>query len=262
MTVRAESRPLVAGNWKMHKGPEAAGAFAEALLAGLEGGGVPDADLLLFPSAVALDTLARHALVAGPAGGEGHAELGAQTIHPEASGAFTGELSAEMAAEAGAAWSLVGHSERRHIFGESDADVAARAAACLRAGLRPMVCVGETLEERRAGRLQAVLRRQLEAVLPVVAGCAPEAWAIAYEPVWAIGTGETASPYDAREAHLFLRSVLDAAGTPAPRILYGGSVKPGNAGELLSTEAVGGVLVGGASLDPDDFLAIVRATTG
>ncbi|HKK92130.1 MAG TPA: triose-phosphate isomerase [Longimicrobiales bacterium] len=248
----AGQRPVVAGNWKMHKGPTEARAFCEALVRALGDGPAPLAEMLLFPPAVSLHLVAEHE-VSRSLG------VGSQTVHPEPSGAFTGELSAEMAADAGAGWSLVGHSERRHVFGESDADVAARAAACRRAGLHPVVCVGETLEERTSGRLEEVLARQLEAVLPDVPDADPASWAIAYEPVWAIGTGETASPDDAREAHAFLRSVLDERGIAVPRILYGGSVKPANAGELLGTEGVDGVLVGGASLDADDFLAIARA---
>jgi triosephosphate isomerase len=242
--------PLIAGNWKMHKGPREAADFCDAFRAELAA--TPAGDLLLFPSAVALSTVAGHPLadVVG---------VGAQTVHPEPSGAFTGELSAEMAADAGATWALAGHSERRHVFGESDTDVAARVQACLRAGLRPMVCVGETLEERRSGRLEAVLRRQLEAVLGELAETPEDGWAVAYEPVWAIGTGETASSGDARAAHAFLRSVLEQAGRDVPRILYGGSVKPENAAELLGTEGVDGVLVGGASLDPVSFMAIARA---
>ncbi len=247
------TRPLVAGNWKMHKGPREASVFCDAFAAALEAEPAGSADLLLFPSAVALGAVARHPIVE-------RVGVGAQTVHPEPSGAFTGELSAEMAVDAGATWALAGHSERRHVFGESDADVAARVRACLRAGLRPMVCVGETLEERRRGHLEGVLRRQLEAVLPPLDDTAADAWAIAYEPVWAIGTGETASPDDAREAHLLLRRVLGDHGRAVPRILYGGSVKPDNAGELLATEAVDGVLVGGASLDPASFRAIAGAS--
>jgi triosephosphate isomerase len=249
MTASSRS-PLVAGNWKMNKGPSEATAFCDAFRAAV--GTTLPAELLLFPSAVALTAVAGHP-IADLVG------VGAQTVHPEASGAFTGELSAEMAVDAGATWSLAGHSERRHVFGETDADVAARVRACLRAGLRPMVCVGETLEQRAGGRLEAVLRNQLEAVLPEIAETTEDGWAIAYEPVWAIGTGETASPEDARVAHAFLRGVLEEAGLDVPRVLYGGSVKPDNAAELLATEGVDGVLVGGASLDPVSFLAIAGA---
>jgi len=245
---------LIAGNWKMHKGPTAARRFCDDLRAHLQEEGRPEADLLLFPPAVSLAAVADHDVAAD-------LHVGSQTVHPDPSGAFTGELSAEMATDAGATWSLVGHSERRHLFGESDDDVVARFRACTRTGLRPIVCVGETLGERNGGRLEEVLARQLGAVLPAVDGLVPGGWAIAYEPVWAIGTGETASPDDAREAHAFLRSVLEHADVDVPRILYGGSVKPTNAAELLATEGVGGVLVGGASLDAGDFLAIARATS-
>ena len=247
-------KPLIAGNWKMNHGPDAARAFCDALSAGLAETPVTGAELMLFPSAISIGAVTERVASAGL-----DVAVGVQTVHPEAAGAFTGELAAEMAREAGASWSLVGHSERRHVFGESDDDVAARVVACLRAGLRPMVCVGETLEERRGGRLEEVLGRQLRAVLPAIGETPPEEWAIAYEPVWAIGTGETASPDDARDAHRFLRSVLTDAGVEAPRILYGGSVKPTNAGELLATEAVDGVLVGGASLDSASFVAIASA---
>jgi triosephosphate isomerase len=235
----------------MHLGPEAARSFADRFASRLETDPV-DANLVLFPSAIALGAVVAHTL------GE-YVDVGCQTVHPEPHGAFTGELAAEMAVEAGASWSLVGHSERRHIFGEDDAAVAARVGACLRAGLRPMVCVGETLEERRGGRLEVVLRRQVEAVLPHLGELPADAWAIAYEPVWAIGTGETASPTDAEEAHAFVARVLEEGGGPVPPILYGGSVKPGNAGELLAAAGVDGVLVGGASLDPTDFHEIARA---
>lgn len=180
-------RPLVAGNWKMHKGPTAAVTFCDGLRGRLDADAVPHADLMIFPSAVALHAVAGHPVTE-------RVGVGAQTVHPEPEGAFTGELSAEMAAEAGAAWALAGHSERRHVFGESDEDVAARVRACLRAGLRPMVCVGETLDERRGGRLEAVLRRQLEAVLPPLGDADASGWAIAYEPVWAIGTGRRRAP--------------------------------------------------------------------
>ncbi|MDT8368733.1 MAG: triose-phosphate isomerase [Longimicrobiales bacterium] len=243
---------LIAGNWKMHKGPAEALAFLDDLAPTLDATPVGEARLLLFPSAVALPALAAHPLAA-------LLELGCQTVHPEVSGAFTGEISAEMAREAGAVWSLVGHSERRHLFGESDADVAARVVACRRAGIRPMVCVGENLEERRAGRLEEVLARQITAVLGALGEIAPSGWAIAWEPVWAIGTGEVATPADAAAAHDFLGSLLEGEGVVPPAILYGGSVKPENAGDLLATPGVDGVLVGGASLDPASFVRIARA---
>ncbi|MDT8342422.1 MAG: triose-phosphate isomerase [Longimicrobiales bacterium] len=246
---------IVAGNWKMNHGPSATRAF-------LDGLALPAAEdlprVLLFPPALSLATAVSHPR--RPA----RVELGVQNIHFEASGAFTGEVSAAMAREAGATLALVGHSERRHLFGESDGDAARKAAAALAVGLTPVVCVGETLEERRAGQLEAVLHRQLDAVLDALPPSA-SGWILAYEPVWAIGTGETATPADATQAHGVLRARVEGwaqtrSGPESPvPILYGGSVKPGNARELMQAPGVDGVLVGGASLDPADFAAIVAA---
>ena len=234
---------VVAGNWKMHKDPEAAARFfdgfsPEALDASVR--------IVVFPPAVAL--------AASRAAAPDRVEIGVQNVHPEPSGAFTGETSAEMAAGAGASLVLIGHSERRHVFGETDDETALKVAAALRAALTPVVCVGETLEERRGGRLEEVLRRQVAAVLPELRN-AP-AFMVAYEPVWAIGTGETATPDDASQAHAVVREALGDLGS-AP-VLYGGSVKPDNAADLMASPGVDGVLVGGASLDPDSFLAIAR----
>lgn len=244
-------RQIVAGNWKMNLGPTEATAFMGAFRPVIQ---APGPRVALFPPALSLA-----AVQAGAEAVPG-LELGVQNVHHEGSGAFTGEVSAPMAADAGATLVLVGHSERRHVFGETDADVARKCAAVVKAGLIPMICVGETLEERRGGRLKAVLSRQLDAVLDVLPR--DREWILAYEPVWAIGTGETATPADASEAHAFLRGRMgesgrdDAADVP---IIYGGSVKPGNAGELMAAPEVDGVLVGGASLDPEDFTAIVEA---
>ena len=243
-------RRVVAGNWKMNHGPEATRSF-------LDGFALPEREgrprVILFPPALSVAAAASHP------GRPAEVELGVQNIHHEDSGAFTGEISPGMAREAGARLTLVGHSERRHLFGEQDGDVARKAAAALEAGLTPVVCVGETLEERRAGQLREVLRRQLGAVLDFL----PRGygWLLAYEPVWAIGTGETATPDDASEAHGILRDQLREGGWDADAIpiLYGGSVKPGNARELMDAPGVDGVLVGGASLDPGDFAAIVEA---
>ncbi len=235
---------VVAGNWKMHMGPDEASAFFSRFTPDALGDSVR---VVVFPPAVSLRT----ARAAAPKG----VEIGVQNIHPEPSGAFTGETSAEMARSAGASLVLVGHSERRHVFGETDEETAGKVRAGLRAGLIPVVCVGETLDQRRAGKLETVLRRQVEAVRAPL-GDAPS-FMIAYEPVWAIGTGETATPEDAAEAHALVREALgDLGGAP---ILYGGSVKPGNAGELMASPGVDGVLVGGASLDPESFLRIAEA---
>lgn len=242
---------VIAGNWKMHHGP----GDTEAFFDGLRLDGVPaHHELIVFPPAVSLTT-AFAALGRDP-----RVALGAQNIHWEDQGAFTGELSAPMAVEAGATFVLVGHSERRHVFGETDAEVARKVAAARRHGLIPVVCVGETLEERRAGRVDEVISRQLEAALPALGSGARAL--VAYEPVWAIGTGETATVEDASAAHGTLRERLqEALGSAASQVLllYGGSVKPDNAAPLLAAPHVDGVLVGGASLDPESFVRIAAA---
>jgi triosephosphate isomerase len=241
---------LIAGNWKMHLGP----ARTRSFFAALSLDEVPEShELVVFPPAVSLEA----AFGARPA----RIQLGVQNVHWEDEGAFTGEVSASMARDAGATFALVGHSERRHLFGESDALVAKKTAAVVRNGLVPVVCVGETLAERRAGRVEEVILRQLDAVLPELARARRAV--IAYEPVWAIGTGENATPADASAAHLTLRERLrERLGhEPGSRVtlLYGGSVKPDNAGELLAAEEVQGVLVGGASIDPGSFARIASA---
>lgn len=244
---------VIAGNWKMHNGPKETRAF----FAGLslpEGAGAQE--ILIFPPTVSLA-----AALAAPER-DPRIQLGVQNIHWEDKGAFTGEVSAGMAAEAGAAFALIGHSERRHVFGETDADVALKVLAARRHSLVPLVCVGETLEERRAGRVDEVILRQLDAALDALEQ-SDGRFLLAYEPVWAIGTGETATPSDASSAHGTLRARLDdrvgpARSTRVP-ILYGGSVKPDNAAELMASPNVDGVLVGGASLDPASFSALVAA---
>ncbi len=238
---------VVAGNWKMHHGPAAAERFFSRFSPSVEVGAVR---MVFFAPDLSVTAAARAVRVP--------AEFGVQNIHWEAAGALTGETSAEMAREAGATLALIGHSERRHIFGENDAEVNSKVRAAVRAGLVPVVCVGELPEERRAGRLETVLRRQVGAFARSLAG-APE-FMVAYEPVWAIGTGETATPEDAAEAHGIVRSALGGlAGVP---VLYGGSVNPDNAAALMSAPDVDGVLVGGASLDPDVFARIAEAGAG
>jgi triosephosphate isomerase (TIM) len=277
---------IVAGNWKMNLGPRDAEEFLDAFIAGFgesEGATTAPAEsgrsrapaatdrcrVALFPPAVSLDAAGRrraHLARSGAWGAAPDLELGVQQIHSEASGAFTGETSAEQASQTGATLALVGHSERRTLFHETDDMVVRRVQAAFRAGLAPMLCVGEQLEERKAGRLEEVLLRQLEAVLSppdLRARIQPDGFSVAYEPVWAIGTGETATPDDAAEAHAILRGCLverlgEGIGGKVP-ILYGGSVKPSNADELLAAPEVGGLLVGGASLDPGDFVALVGA---
>lgn len=242
---------IVAGNWKMNGSRD----FATGYLASLSDGALASAgcDVLLLPPATLLSMLAARAPELG-------FELGIQTVHPEVNGAFTGELAAEMALDAGATWTLIGHSERRQLFGESDAEVALRAMAARRAGLRPMLCVGENLAERQRGEADAVVTRQLNAVLEML-GDDLAVGGIAYEPVWAIGTGESASPDMAQAMHGMIRGVLRRCGERlgGMPILYGGSVKPENAAALFAEADIDGALVGGASLDPAAFLAIIEA---
>ena len=244
---------VIAGNWKMHMGPAETRAFFADFT--LEGVGAAQ-ELLIFPPSVSLSTAAQ-APERDP-----RVQLGVQNIHWEERGAFTGETSAQMAATAGASFCLIGHSERRHVFGETDEDVARKVAAARAHGLVPVVCVGETLEERRAGRVDEVILRQLDAALPALGGD-EERFLLAYEPVWAIGTGETATPEDASAAHGTLRRRLEevrglASAARVP-VLYGGSVKPASAADLLAAGDVDGVLVGGASLDPASFAQIAAA---
>jgi triosephosphate isomerase len=235
---------VVAGNWKMHHGPAETRQFFSAFLPDVVPGSVRVA---FFPPDVSLS--------AARASARTPVDFGVQNIHWEPAGALTGETSAEMAKDAGASLVLIGHSERRHVFGESDREVGLKVRAAARTGLIPVVCVGELLEERKAGQLEQVLRRQVAAFTAPLAECAQ--YMVAYEPVWAIGTGETATPADASEAHAIVRSALGSLG--GCPILYGGSVKPANAAALMSAPDVDGVLVGGASLDPGVFARIVEA---
>jgi triosephosphate isomerase len=227
---------LIAGNWKMYKGPAEAAEFCVAL----RDRELEDVDVVVCPPFVSLAVTVQ--LLAGTEIG-----VAAQNVHWENSGAYTGEISAPMLREVGAYGAIVGHSERRQYFGETDETVARRVHAALEAGLFVIACVGETEEEREAGRTEDVLRRQLS-VLEL-----DDNLVVAYEPVWAIGTGKTATPELAQEAHAFVKSLLDVP------VLYGGSVKPDNAADLLEQPDVGGALVGGASLELDSFTAICRA---
>ena len=245
-------RKLVAGNWKMNGSLSANGGLLADILAGL--GDVP-CEVMVCPPFPYL-AQAQAVLSASPVG------LGAQTLSEYPAGAFTGEVGAEMLREFGCRYVLVGHSERRSLFGESDAVVAAKLAAALAAGLVPVLCLGETLAEREAGQTEAVVSRQLQAVLDRVGVAALSGVVLAYEPVWAIGTGLTATPAQAQAVHAHIRACLaarDAAVAAEVRILYGGSVKPQNAQELFGQQDIDGGLVGGASLVAEDFLAICRA---
>ena len=221
---------LVAGNWKMYKGATETSAFVDAFVP-------PDGvEVVVCPPYTSL----------AAAVGRG-VPIYAQNVHWADEGAFTGEISAQMLLELGVEGAIVGHSERRQYFGETDDTVRARCEAALGAGLRVIACVGETGAEREAGETEAVLRRQVAAIPP------DDALVIAYEPVWAIGTGKTATPEMAQEAHETIKALHDT------RVLYGGSVKPENAAELMAQPAIDGALVGGASLEPESFAAICRA---
>jgi len=246
-------RPLVAGNWKMNGLAAALGEARRVRDRLAEAGFAPGVDAMLCPPATLLAALAREA-------SGSRLLVGGQDCHAKSSGAHTGDISVEMLRDAGASAVIVGHSERRADHGERDRDVKAKAEAAHRAGLMAIVCVGETAGERRAGLTLTVVARQLAGSLP--AGTTAENCVIAYEPVWAIGTGLTAKPADVAEVHAFVRAELarglGAAGE-AMRILYGGSVKPDNARELMAVANVNGALVGGASLKADDFLPIIAA---
>jgi len=248
-------KPVLAGNWKLNKGPDDTREFFRAFLD--RHGAADDRTVIFFPPALSL--AAAHDAV----GDRSDILLGVQNVYWEARGAFTGEISAPLAASAGARFVLIGHSERRHVFGETIQDTARKTRAVLDTGLIPVLCVGETLEERRTGRAEAIVVEQLAGALDGLADEAVAGLLVAYEPVWAIGTGETASPGDASAMHRVIRADLvgrvgERAGRGVP-ILYGGSVKPDNAAELLAADEIDGVLVGGASLDAGGFAAICDA---
>ena len=246
-----QSVKLVAGNWKMN-GLSASLGEAEALVKALQEQAAV-CRVALCPPATLTDRMAR--ALAG-----GAVELGGQDCHAEASGAFTGSVSAAMLADAGATLVILGHSERRAGLGETDAEVAAKVEAALVAGLEPIICIGETLAQREAGQAVEVVSRQVAGSLPE--SLSGKSFAVAYEPVWAIGTGLTPTLEQIEEVHAAVRAAMVArlaeGGRVAP-ILYGGSVKPSNAAEILAVAEVGGALVGGASLKAEDFLGIIRA---
>jgi triosephosphate isomerase len=245
-------RPLIAGNWKMNL--DRAGAVALAADVAGRAKDFPDVDLAVCPPFVYLDAV-RAALAGSPVA------LGAQDMYYESAGAFTGEVSPTMLVDLGCRFVILGHSERRHIFGETDEQVNRKVRAALAASLAPIVCVGELLAQREAGRTAAVIRAQFDASLANVAADEMARSIIAYEPVWAIGTGKVATPQQAEEVHMDLRKILadryNTTTADAVRILYGGSVKAGNAAELLAQKNVDGALVGGASLRADEFFGIV-----
>lgn len=247
-------RPFIAGNWKLNLGPSDAAVLAEALKPRLaERGAVTVA---VFPTALSIHTVipALHGSGIG---------VGVQDIETQATGAWTGTNSGSMARELGCTYALIGHSERRQHYGETDARVNARVGAALQAGLLPIVCVGERLDERRAGRAEDVVCNQLEGALQGLTADQIATLTLAYEPVWAIGTGETASPEQAQAIHAQIRTWLSQRTSPTLadqiRIQYGGSVKPANAADLLGCPDIDGALVGGASLKADSFGGIIDA---
>jgi triosephosphate isomerase len=245
--------PMIAGNWKLHKTRAEARELVDGLKSQLTG--VDNVEVVVAPPFTALDVVAAN--LAGSV-----ILLAAQNCYPEAAGAYTGEVSPSLLKDAGCAYVIVGHSERRQLFGENDKFINRKVHALLQAGLGCIFCIGETLEERESNQFLEVLRRQVRLGLE---GLTPEMMAslvVAYEPVWAIGTGRTASDAQAQEAHAFVRSLLQeqlsAEIAAATRILYGGSVKPNNIDGLMAQPDVDGALVGGASLKADEFARIVR----
>jgi triosephosphate isomerase len=250
----SDRRPLVAANWKMNKNAEEAVEFCDVLLPKIED---CEAQVVICPPFLALPAVAEAAK-------GGSVEVAAQNMHYEPDGAFTGEVSAAMLLDAGALAVVLGHSERRQMFGETDEALSRKVPVALENGLLPMLCVGESEEERERDETDRILRRQIDAGLSRVGEERLADVVVAYEPIWAIGTGKTATAEQAEDACGFIRSLVSARSEEAGqaiRILYGGSVKPANATELLGREEIDGALVGGASLDPEDFAAFVAAAT-
>jgi triosephosphate isomerase (TIM) len=244
-------KKLLAGNWKMYKTTSDARALAHALRGKVDG--LTDRDVVVCPSFLSIPAVAQEL--------QGSTiQWGGQNAHWEREGAFTGEVAAQMLLDLGCKYAIVGHSERRQLFGENDTMINKRMHGVLAAGLTPIVCIGETLAEREAGKTFPVLEKQIKESL---AGLTPASnVVIAYEPVWAIGTGKTATPEQAQEAHAFVRAeygkIYGESSAQAVRILYGGSVKPDNAKSLMGQKDIDGALVGGASLDAESFTKIVR----
>ena len=245
-------QPMVAGNWKMNGSSNSVSQLIDGIKAGV---GSANAEVVVCPPYVYISAVA-----AGIAGSSIH--LGGQNLCDQDSGAFTGEVAGPMLKDVGCEYVIIGHSERRSLYGETDAVTAEKYAAALKHGLKPIFCIGETLDEREQGITEQVISRQLDAILDTAGVASLSNAVLAYEPVWAIGTGKTATPAQAQEIHAFIRSKIagqDAGIAEGLRILYGGSMNPGNAAELRSQPDIDGGLIGGASLKPDDFLAICSA---
>ncbi len=249
-------RPLIAGNWKLNKNQEETAAFARELLFDL---GDEFPEVMIAPVFTSLAE-AKQAFANSPV------RLGAQNCYAETGGAFTGEISAEMLKEAGCDYVILGHSERREIFGEDDTLIRRKILAALQARLLPILCIGESLEHRESGQTEVVLQKQLQGALAEFTPEQVEHLTLAYEPIWAIGTGKTATPEMAQETHAFIRNWLDQhfgdIEAQKVRILYGGSVKPGNVDALMAQPDIDGALVGGASLQSKDFLRLIRFEQG
>jgi triosephosphate isomerase len=254
----APRRPVLAGNWKMYKTAGEAATLAREIRKGVADA-LRDRDVVLAPPFTSIPAVAE--ALRGSAIG-----LAGQNMHPEIEGAFTGEVSPVMLKDLGCSHVILGHSERRQIFGETDEGIARKVPAALAHGLTPIVCVGETLAERESSRTMEVVERQVERALRALSADQVVATVVAYEPVWAIGTGKVATPDQAQEVHAFIRKLVDhshgEAAAAALRILYGGSVKPDNIGDLMAQGDIDGALVGGASLKADSFLKIVHYPKG
>jgi triosephosphate isomerase len=252
----ADRKPMIAGNWKMHHSHLEAIQVVQKLSYRLEEKDYDRAEVVVCPSFTSLRSI--QTLIEGD---RLSIQLGAQDVHWEKDGAFTGAVSPVMLAKLNVQWVIVGHSERRELFGETDEVVARKLRAVLGAGMGPILCVGETLDERESGVTQAKVEGQIQAALSGVRGGDAARCVVAYEPIWAIGTGRNATPADANDTIAVIREALRAmVGGQADeqRILYGGSVKPGNISDLMAMPQIDGALVGGASLDPDDFARIVK----
>jgi triosephosphate isomerase (TIM) len=241
---------ILAANWKMHMTPAEAREYAQRFLARVNPR--PGRELVFFPSAVSLSAAAE------AFGGRPDIQVGAQDVHWEPKGAFTGAISVSLIEAAGATAALVGHSERRHVFGETEEDTQRKVRALLEQGLTPFLCVGETLKQRERGETADVVLRQLDGACLGLSGDEALQLVIAYEPVWAIGTGRNATPEDAAAVHRVIRARLQSLGADRVPVLYGGSVNAGNVESLFGEQQIDGVLVGGASLDPDAWAEVVE----
>ena len=246
-------RPFIAGNWKLHKTLAESRDLAQQLFVGTAD--VKDRDIVIAPVFTALAAVTQIV-------GDTHIGLAAQNCYPADQGAFTGEVSPALLKDAGCGYVIIGHSERRQLFAETDEFINQKVHKCLETGLNPILCIGETLEERETDQMLEVLTRQIKGGLAGLTAAQMEQIVIAYEPVWAIGTGKTATDEQAQEAHSFIRGLVQGLFTPevaaAVRILYGGSVKPGNVDGLMAQADIDGALVGGASLNAEDFLRIIK----